>query len=274
MGTNSGATMISKTFLLSAVAFLAASVQSDNSVTTNDNNAVAATWSGSTIQHLWGEYSNIFRHGNRNAASHLWSTFLIENAVTMPLERFNELSGGYCAVSGSPVTPQSRTRYRMTLDSVTGGHVTGLVYYCCWPCVCDTQDFIKIDTKTVVTAEGSSVHNFMVIGNPCKHADKIPWEAPEVRCSEDGELIGAPVSDHGYIILAKFFPDNGEEANDDSVFAGHCEQRKNAGYNSGMGEIFRKVAGITPISLIPAIGHSGSDAEPSGTEEQTNNTEL
>merc|ERR1711865_1331998 len=154
---------------------------------------------------------------NRNAASHLWSAFLMDHAATMPLDRYNQLSAGYCAVSGSPVTPQQRTRYRMTLDSVTGGRVTGIVYYCCWPFVCDTQDFIKIDTKTITTAEGSSVHRFMVIGNPCKQANRIPSEAPEVRCSAQGELIGAPVSDNGYIILAKFFDDDGLEANDDTA---------------------------------------------------------
>merc|ERR1712086_729807 len=125
---------------------------------------------------------------------------------------------------------------------------------------------------TITTAEGSSVHRFMVIGNPCKQANRIPSEAPEVRCSAQGELIGAPVSDNGYIILAKFFDDDGLEANDDTVFAGHCEQRKNAGYNSGMGEIFRKVAGISTITPVPSIGHTGSDSNSS--DEPSNMTEL
>merc|ERR1711912_230017 len=127
-------------------------------------------WTGTTVRDLWGEYGNIFRHGNRNAASHLWSAFLLDRSAGMPLERFNQLMGGYCAVSGSPVTPAERTRYRMSLNTVTGERVTGIVYYCCWPCVCDTQDFIKVDTKTVTTADGTSVHRFMVIGNPCENA--------------------------------------------------------------------------------------------------------
>jgi len=204
-------------------------------------------WSGTSVQDLWREYGNIFRHGNRNAASHLWSKFLLERAASMPLERFNQLSGGYCAVSGSPVTPGQHTRYRMKLNTVADEPVTGIVYYCCWPCVCDTQDFIKVDTKTVVTADGPEVHRFMVIGNPCNNPGSIPWEAPEVRCGPHGELIGAPMSDHGYVILAKFFDDDGEPANEDTYFAQHCEQRKQMGYNSGMGEIFRKVAAISPI---------------------------
>merc|ERR1711988_1705620 len=167
---------------------------------------MAPSWPGTSVRDLWREYSNIFQYGNRNAASHLWSAFLMKHAATMPAERFVSLSGGYCAVSGSPVTPMVQTRYRMRLQNVTGGWESGVVYYCCWPCVCDTQDFIKIDTKTVQTADGPRKYRFMVIGNPCEHPEHIPDEAPEVRC-EGLELLGAPMSDNGYVILAMFFDD-------------------------------------------------------------------
>jgi len=126
------------------------------------------------------------------------------------------------------------------------------VYYCCWPCVCDTQDFIKVDTKTILTAQGPVKHRFMVIGNPCLAKHKIPSEAPEVRC--DGErLIGAPMSDNGFVIIALFFDDDGSPANDESLFESHCTDRARQGYNSGMGEIFRQVAGISPIQVDSSI---------------------
>merc|ERR1711966_26079 len=221
----------------------------------------ALQWQGTTIRDLWAEYGNIFRHGNRNAASHLWSAFLLDRAPGVSTQQFNDLAGGYCAVSGSPVSPMGSTRYRMTLDAVTGERVTGIVYYCCWPCVCDTQDFIKIDTKTVTTAEGSSVHRFMVIGNPCNKKGAIPLEAPEVRCGVNGELIGAPMSDHGYVILAKFFEDDGNPANEDTLFEGHCAERKRMGYNSGMGEIFRKVAGISKIEKLQLNHHNNTSVD-------------
>merc|ERR1712146_189448 len=64
-------------------------------------------WSGSSVQDLWREYGNIFRHGNRNAASHLWSKFLLERAASMPLERFNHLSGGYLLSQARPSHPAS-----------------------------------------------------------------------------------------------------------------------------------------------------------------------
>jgi len=161
-------------------------------------------------------------------------------------------------VSGSPVTPSDMTRYRLTLQNATGGWETGVVYYCCWPCVCDTQDFIKIDTKTIMTADGPKQYRFMVIGNPCDKASQIPYEAPEVRCQE-GRLLGAPMSDNGYVIIAMFFDDLGEPANKEEMFKEHCEDRAAQGYNSGMGEIFRQVAGISQIE-VPLLASGESES--------------
>ena len=38
------------------------------------------------------------------------------------------------------------------------------MHYCCWPCVCDVQDFVKVDTYTVDTKNGPEVMHFAVIG--------------------------------------------------------------------------------------------------------------
>jgi hypothetical protein len=233
-------------------------------------------WGGTSVEDLHREYGNIFQHGNRNAASHLWSTFLIDRAPFMPRRRFLQLAGGYCAVSGSPVTPGDSTRYRMRLPHVDGsGKVTGFMYYCCWPCVCDTQDFIRVDTKTIRTAAGRrQQYNVAVIGNPCDQPRALtkPWTDPfskqttsishsaqEVRCSKSGRLKGATLSDHGYPIFSLFFsaPITMEETReykrtnrhfeDARDFDSMCEDRAKHGYNSGMGEIFRRVAAISPV---------------------------
>merc|ERR1719436_712924 len=97
--------------------------------------------------------------------------------------------------------------------------MNGFMHYCCWPCVCDTQDFIRVDTRNVTTADGERTYHFTVIGNPCDHEEELtrPFDdafgrgrstlqrdAPEVRC-KDGVLIGAPLSDHGYVIINMFF---------------------------------------------------------------------
>lgn len=264
-----------------------------------------------TVQDLHREYSNVFKYGNRNAASHLWAAFLLDRAHTMTTERLELMFSGFCAVSGSPVRPSDYTRYRLTLPLVAGGNRSGYMYYCCWPCVCDTHDFIRIDTKNITTASGERQYHFAVLGNPCEHREKLkepftqPFhsrgpttlerEAPEVRCGDDGTLLGAQLSDHGSIIINMFFDADqpaessallpgsaepvsastesvssaaavaalrgeptpgrmskaadGTNYHDEYEWGPMCADRAAHGYNSGMGEIFRKVAAITPVVL-------------------------
>lgn len=102
----------------------------------------------------------------------------------------------------------------------------------------------------------------------------------------DGTLEGATLSDHGFIIIAMFFDSTdalSETHGSDGVVDGatvdlvdptpgrvsmavhaddsgrtryqdereykfQCEDRARKGYNSGMGEIFRKVCAISPIT--------------------------
>ena len=261
---------------------------------------------GTRVQDLHREYGRIFRHGNRNAASHLWASFLLDRAAGMTHERFVDLFKGFCAVSGSPVTPSDYKRYRLTLPHVVGGLESGIMYYCCWPCVCDTQDFIRIDTLNVTTLDGMRQYRFAVLGNPCSRPEMLdaeflqPFdgrmttlrrEAPEVRCDGPGPPIGATVSDHGYTIMSMFFdvPDaerdttmtstvaagepspgrmteRGEVAfQDEYEFGEMCRDRAANGYNSGMGEIFRKVAAISPI-LVPG-GFTAPGARPAKVAE-------
>jgi hypothetical protein len=228
-------------------------------------------WNGNHVRDLHKEYYNIFKHGNRNAASHLWSKFLLDRSTQMSHEKLTYMFSGFCAVSGSPVSPQDRTRYRLNLDKIGGGKHRGFMYYCCWPCVCDTQDFIKIDTKNITLAGGEvRQYHFAVLGNPCDHPEEmdkpflqpfygrgettIRREAPEVRCDAHGRLDGAYLSDHGYVIINMFFDEDPAQSSvDESMFANHCKQRADAGYNSGMGEIFRKVAAITPVAVTPLL---------------------
>jgi len=232
----------------------------------NTNGEIVEPWDGKDVKALHREYGNIFKHGNRNAASHLWSSFLIDRAPFMSPARFEKLSTGFCAVSGSPVTPMSQTRYKMKLERVDGsGKQLGYMYYCCWPCVCDTEDFIRSDTKTILTRDGPKKYNVAVIGNPCDKPEKLrePFKQPfdksgrsttiaesaaEVRCGPGGKLQGATMSDRGFVILSLFFGasgDNGKLANEE--FRSQCDSRKDQGYNSGMGEIFRRVAAISPV---------------------------
>ena len=136
-----------------------------------------------SIQDLHREYSNIFRYGNRNAASHLWSSFIFDRAASLSPELLELMFTGFCAVSGSPTRPGDYTRYRLTLPMAAGGGTgaSGYLYYCCWPCVCDTQDFIRVDTKNVTLAGGETRrYHFAVVGSPCDDTSalKVPFVQP------------------------------------------------------------------------------------------------
>merc|ERR1712232_618071 len=156
------------------------------------------------------------------------------------------------------------------------GKATGMMYHCCWPCDCDTQDLIKVDTKTIMAQDGPVKHHFAVIGNPCAHAQMLyerrrdPFgrgdfslqdSAPDLACA-DGVLENAVLSDLGHVIIGMFhnvsFPAHHNP--DDSTinladgpahiaasFQSNCAERAEQGYNSGMGTIFRLAASITPI---------------------------
>lgn len=272
-------------------------------------------WRGESVQDLHAEYQNIFTHGNRNAASHLWATFLFERAHQMTETKLLRMFSGFCAVSGSPVQPRDQSRYFLRLPSVVDDRalVSGFMYFCCWPCVCDTQDFIRADTLTVETLDGAREYNVAVIGNPCDRPEKMtesfvqPFghrrtnlvnEAPMLSCAADGTLEGATMSDGGYVIISIFFkapvsapalrasvgshteslsdiavprrelPEPGRmrkvgrvNYQDEFEFSDMCQERAAKGYNSGMGEIFRRVAGISPIgsSVGSELGYEVRD---------------
>ena len=280
-----------------------------------DDGRLATRWQPTSVQDLHREYSNIFRHGNRNAASHLWSSFILDRAADVEPSLFEMMFSGFCAVSGSPTRPGDYTRYRLSLPLVAKGglRAAGYLYYCCWPCVCDTQDFIRVDTRNVTNSDGvSRRYHFAVVGNPCDDVSalRVPFsnfgrsqstlerEAPEVRCV-DGVLQGATLSDHGYPIISMFFDAveetggdsepsaalatatsspqqpgriskavDGTAYQDESEFSDMCANRAANGYNSGMGEIFRRVASIAPIQIQPSPPSLGNGDGGRRAEEQ------
>lgn len=226
---------------------------------------VSIPWTGKTIMDLRQEYYNIFPHHNRNAASHRWATFIIERARNMDVGTFSHLFSGFCPVSGSPIgQPGPRTLWKMTLPRATDwAPVTGGIHFCCWPCVCDTTDFIRVDQKTVQLRDGPQTFDFLVLGNPCeKDANKIPVRAPDATC--DGQtLTKATYSDNGFVIIGLLQDLTNISAQDEIQVADHCEKRAKTGYKSGMGTIFREVASINPIqdlsNALPETCHETTD---------------
>jgi len=219
---------------------------------------ISIPWGGRTIADLRSEYYNIFPNRNRNAASHRWATFLIERAKSLERTTFEDMFSGFCPVSGSPIgSPSARTLWNMTLPwAGTSELVNGGIHFCCWPCVCDTTDFIRVDTKTVEVKDGTFSFNFLVLGNPCqKDSSLIPVQAPDAKCNGE-ELVKATYSDNGYVIIGLLQDLTNKSAQDEVQVADHCTHRANTGYRSGMGTIFREVAGINPIPAQFQLGSS------------------
>merc|ERR1719163_212526 len=83
--------------------------------------SAAATSNEWTPSKLHSQYSAIFKTGNRNAASHLWFSFVSQHSKTMSQDTFLQVSASFCAISGSPVSPASSRIYKTSLPLVTGG---------------------------------------------------------------------------------------------------------------------------------------------------------
>merc|ERR1711997_502440 len=103
-----------------------------------------------TVNELHGKDYQIFsRANNRNAASHLWASYVLDRSTTLSASEIRELFGGFCPVSGSPVRPSNRnlwTNVQFKKASNLSQTEFGNVRVCCWPCVCDLQKFVKSDT--------------------------------------------------------------------------------------------------------------------------------
>lgn len=247
----------------------------------------AAATASLSINDLHAAYGTIFPSNNRNAASHLWSSWILNQAASLSHSELSELFTGFCPVSGSPVRPSDYNTYQYSLPGVAGAaHAVGSLHHCCAPCVCDTLDMIHHDSKTVALADGPRQLSFAVIGDPCTHASVLarpfndPFSgsevtlaatAPEVQCIA-GKLRGATYSDNGAIIIGllgaapplgpapetptpgRVTSVGGASFQDAREYAGFCRERAQSGYSSGMGLIFREVAQITSLDA-PAPPH-------------------
>merc|ERR1719461_610386 len=182
-------------------------------------------WKGKNTDDFFNEYYNIFKSRNRNAASHKWAAFLLDRSMQFDEETFVKYFASFCPVSGSNVYTSDFKRYGMTLKHAANSNHErfGFMYFCCWPCICDTQDFIRYDTKTVrMSNDVEKEFTFVVEPNPCEDEAKLSAEwtepfrgqrttlfnsAPELKCVEDAKdptkkmLEGAILSDNGYPII-------------------------------------------------------------------------
>jgi hypothetical protein len=231
-----------------------------NTATLKKAKAIDGSFTGS-------EYSNVFPHGNRNAASHRWFNYLYNQAEAGSTFEpdFAGVNKYYCPISGSPT--QGSNLAQIELPKIGGGKQAGSFSFCCSPCYCDMLDFVKVDTISVTGTE----YKALVIGDPCTDSSIInedgtlnvefpdPFQrgsgtenlataAPDVICEKKHgryKLQNATLSDRNHIVIGLLHDSPGITFSSDEV---DCASREEEGFNSGMGSIFRELAKLNPIS--------------------------
>jgi len=208
---------------------------------------------GLTVTELHDKYWTIFpKTGNRNSASHLWSSYVVNQVWgTHTKEEIYKLFAGFCPISGSIVRPSRWSKWndlKIKKATNTNAEELGSVHVCCWPCICDIQQFVKTDYMWINTKTGWEYFKMFVIGDPCLNPSKIPREASELTC-KNGVLQGAMKSTNGHVVIG-MVQSNDTPAENSAASAQQlerCDNRKKTGYKWGMGKIFVDIAKINPI---------------------------
>ena len=233
-----------------------------------DDAADAAKTATEALQpgHLREHYAHIFqqrhRHAtnNRNAAGHLWATHILEQSTQFTVSELQQLFSEYCPVSGSPVQPgRAPFAYLRKGDQLVAADAgETAVAHCCRPCVCDLQDGARVVDHAVSTRDGEVTLPFLVLRhNPCRgQQDGVLTAhqpaAPAMHCTS-GHLTGATLAtlpDGSKLPIIGLVQE--EEEHSGAVASApqaqtapdYCADRRQQGYRGGMGQIFRRAAGL------------------------------
>ena len=203
-----------------------------------------------TPDELHSQYACIFPSGNRNSASHKWSTHILHHAPQLTEEEIRSQFASFCPVSGSPI---SQGRRGWEEEFVEAG---GEVRYCCWPCSCDMRDAVKegrvlLHTSKVEAKEGEVDVTFLSMKDLCGEREAASYEtvpvpsAPDFVCL-DGKLKGGTHLKQGYVVIGAVSSPSSDSS--PPVPESKCEKRRGEGFGSGMGDIFRRVSGVSSYS--------------------------
>lgn len=204
-----------------------------------------------TQDELLAQYNNIFPNRNRNAASHRWTHAIVKHSDKMTYKQFVTQFQAFCPVSGSPISGGSPT-FEIELPTTTGESVTGIIKHCCWPCACDIKDAaqnssleIHIENIKFVDKDAEVPVHFIVMDDPCLHTSiTIPDGAPDVTCNSMGRLENS-IKFNGKVAIGLLHKREDLENDTVSDFpTENCTNRADNGYRSGMGTMFRIVAGL------------------------------
>lgn len=187
------------------------------------------------------EWAQIFPKRNRNAGGAQFFHWILANAETP--ERFWLLNRSYCAVSGSLVDPKSDphvVHVRQQADE--SRRKSGLLWKCCWPCVCDIEEFATTEPFYVERLEITV--DVLTISDPCDRLAAFPQEVTSWSCTNHVKASS------GRAIVGVLHPLEGRESVSQSSNQALCAERR-ASYPSpqgGMGDIFVRLAVAEPAA--------------------------
>ena len=195
------------------------------------------------------DWIKIFPDQNRNAAGPKFFKHILDKVITF--QDFIEYNKLYCAVSGSLISPNSRTDFVYLKSAENGEKICGFYHKCCFPCSCDLMEYSQVKNMKHKFSDGEKEFTVLTIKNPCGKKD-FPREVNrDYFCN--GEVLdnNQVVSIDNRLVIGLLH--NSSKCNEQSIAAidkdeytgAYCELRNNAPLEQvqgGMGDIFIKMA--------------------------------
>ena len=222
--------------------------------------------------YLKKDFNIIFPSGNRNAGGPYFFKYAYDKYLNNELtnEQFINFHKIYCAVSGSPISPDRNDNSNIVRIKKynSDDFLEGRYYRCCTPCICDLMKHSVVKENGLII-DNTYLH-LILIKEPCKNENNIPEKAPEFKC-ENNKLLNVVHlnditdnnNDSDYIVIGVLYPDsynNSNETLEDRVNI--CKETNR--FNSddpkgGMGDIFIDISKSGLDVNKSHIGHDYKD---------------
>ena len=135
---------------------------------------------------------NYLPTGNRNAAGGQYYKYILDE-LNPTIEEFTQYHKMYCAVSGSPISPDRKdTNDLIVIKNMNNQNICGYYYRCCTPCNCDlmrNNTTIRVNEEVIKLKDGSKKFYVISIEDPCKNSKKFSEEIDAFICKNNKTMF-------------------------------------------------------------------------------------
>ena len=195
-------------------------------------------------ENLMNDFSIIFPDRNRNSGGPQFYHHIV--SMNPSIEEFIKYNTFYCAVSGSPIDPDSEgiSDY-IIVNGLDNKTYYGKYYRCCWPCSCDIMrdNLVLVEDFTLSLRDVDYTHKVLTINDPCLYEDRIPSEITCFECENDMTQNGIH-TDSGRLIIGILHDAEEYEYQDIDDIISICNTRNSTPIDElrgGMGDISLKL---------------------------------